>query len=101
MSVRTLGCFTVWAMIPIAAVIQGFAVQYLWLWFVVPFGAVPLTFWWALGLGSLARVLTRHGNGPTARPGESDRSFALRAISTAVFGPLLSLVLGWLYTWGM
>lgn len=42
----------------VGALSNGFALSYLWLWFVVPLGVKPLGIAHAIGLGAIVRFLT-------------------------------------------
>lgn len=37
-------------LIPLVFAARGYALVSLWLWFVVPLGVHPITFWWSFGL---------------------------------------------------
>ena len=46
-----LGKFVAWVMSYVAHMLaRGFAIVYLWKWFVIPLGVVPISFWWGMGL---------------------------------------------------
>lgn len=75
---------------------QTMMIQYLWNWFIQPFGVMPLTFWHALGLITMVAVARR----PRSTVDETDKTRM-----HMVTGVMACLIFGWglgaLAHWGM
>lgn len=84
------------ALLPSAAFVGGWTLQTLWLWFVVPLGAVPIGLWHAAGLHLFASWLATRPN-VALKPdyGVTD------AVGHVLLAPLFVLAVAWLFRLGM
>lgn len=96
MSKTGLGCLLLIVIGPIAIFLRGLVLSQIWAWFVVPLGVTPITLPWALGISTLAYLLTDHAN---QNEHESDElSAVVRRVMVRVFVTLAAaLAFGWLY----
>ena len=73
----------------------GYVAATLWGWFMVPLGVVAITYWHAVGLGSLLSVYLG-SRGTSSNSDESLGEVLLKGLLLSVIIPLVSLGLGWL-----
>lgn len=85
------------------AVLNGWVLSMLWVWFIVPFGVFPLSIAHAVGLSLVIRFLTFHANIKDMIEGQLDdddtkaKKLAGALGMTFIF-PLLVLFMGWVVT---
>jgi hypothetical protein len=93
LSLLTLGCFGMLAMIPFMVVSNGILTYYLWRWFVIPiFPTVPLfTLVQAIGLNFFINLFKNHGSF-TKKDGEK-KEFDF----TPLILPWLALLIAWIF----
>jgi hypothetical protein len=85
----TLGAI---ALVPLALVLNGWAVTKLWSWFIVPqFGLPTLTIPYAIGLCCVVALITHKPD-----RSKSDDTKALAAVVAVFAAPLMSVLLGWI-----
>jgi hypothetical protein len=78
------------AMIAAAYLVNGWALQALWGWFVVPFGLPELPLAWAVGLALLVGLQTNHHT--PAKGVEIDWP---QAFAQIFLRPILAVLIGW------
>ena len=83
------------AVIPLAIITKGIALQVLWGWFVVPLGIPDIGMAHALGIAGLVALAT-HQHGPEDNEGTSGER-ALRSFAFAFARPLVALLFGWIF----
>lgn len=89
-----LGAFGFIALMLIGAILNGFVLCKLWIWFIVPtFGLPTLTIPVALGISLMASYLT-------SRPdtNQDDKTDWGMLLAMSLIYPLLVLLFGWFYT---
>lgn len=74
-----------------AYILNGWALQLLWQWFIVPFGVVPLTLPWAIGISIVVGFLTNHIT--TKKNEEVDMG---KVWLTVFLRPFIAVIIGWL-----
>lgn len=73
-----------------AILLRAWVITMLWEWYIVPgFGAQPLRMSIAFGLSALVAMMTPSFHG------KDDRTMAVK-LSMPFFGPLMSLLIGWI-----
>ena len=78
---------------PISAIVRGFVLQKLWLWFiVVQFNQPPITIPVALGIATLVGLLTHQDNS------KETKQDTVYVVVRNIIIPLLALFFGWIYT---
>jgi len=81
---------------PPTFVLRGVAIKCLWAWFLVPLGAIPVTFYGGLGLSALVSVLTAHTVlSIFTYPGETVRPSWQNAVVSVLIPPA-ALAFGWI-----
>ena len=85
-------------LIAAAAVVRGHVLSVLWEWFVVPLGVGPIGLVQAIGIASLAAMLTYEGTADGPRE-KSVRELLLEAFAKAFLSPLVALGFCWLVRW--
>ena len=90
------GCLVLIALFPVGIFLRGVALQWLWLWFIVPFGLPVLTLPWSLGLSTAAHAFTGGGSSSSDSGDLSAGEKMVEAGVLMIGGPLLTLGLGWL-----
>ena len=92
---KGLTCLGATAAVLIALVasiaINGFVLERLWEWFVVPLGAPPITFVHALGIAILFGAF-----GLTKAPNVDKEKASWGKATTSILTPLMLLGLGWI-----
>lgn len=79
-----------------SALLQGWVLTYLWVWFMVPlFDVEPLALAPAIGLGLIASYLTHQVDGATEKA-KGTADVIGRTIGQVVGRPLLVLLFGWI-----
>lgn len=79
----------------IAAILNGWALATLWLWFVVPlFGLPALTVPYAVGLGLIVNFLTYQDTN-NKKEGQEVFDAVITAIAVLVSRPLFAVLFGW------
>jgi hypothetical protein len=91
-----IGLIIVLSFIPLA-VLNGWALSWLWLWFIVPLGAPQIGIAWSIGISALVGML-RGSNPEPPKPEdfEEAKSRLVKAYSRVITMPLASLLIGWL-----
>lgn len=83
----------------LATLLRAWVLTQLWAWFVVPLGGIPLTIAYAIGISLLVGLFTMHLQ--QATPKSEDKSISAsfgNAIGTAIGGPGVTLLIGWIVT---
>jgi hypothetical protein len=80
----------------LAVLITGVVLQDLWLWFVVPLGAVAIGQWHAMGLATIIRLCTFSISKDEIDNEVSDKVTFTRYVA-AIAVPLFMWGLGWIY----
>lgn len=81
------------AVMVIYPIISGWALTYLWRWFITPvFGVVELSMVQAIGLSLVIRYLTYHQTEAKDNRDEGDRYIAF---ATLFLRPIFALMFGW------
>ena len=90
---KGFGCFglVVFTVIlaAIGAILNGWVLSVVWLWFVVPFGAPTLTIPQAIGISLVAALLTHQEN-----KNDNDDDFTeaiIKAVIVAIASPLMTI----------
>lgn len=87
------GCLGLILAAIISAVVRGFVLQKLWLWFiVVQFNQQPLTIPVALGIATLVGLLTHQDNS------KETKQDTVYLVVVSITIPLFALFFGWIYT---
>jgi hypothetical protein len=89
------GCAVLVALVPVSIVLRGIVLQWLWLWFIVPFGLPVLTLPWALGLSTCVHAFAGTTSSSDADDGLSAGAKMVKSGLLMIGGPLLTLVGGW------
>jgi hypothetical protein len=96
MTKTALVIFLVLVSIPVSIVLNGLALSYLWLWFVVsPFGLPVLSVAQAVGLAALIRFTTYQDMDVMQNKRTSSERLS-RAIFLAIGAPLFALLFGYI-----
>lgn len=88
------GCVILLALVPVGIFLRGLMLQWLWLWFVVPFGVTALSLPWALGLATVAHAFTAEGSDSDSKSDDPGAAM-VKAGFMMVGNPLLGLAIGW------
>ena len=75
--------------VPLLALLNGWALSILWGWFIVPLGAPPIGVFHGAGLGILVSLFVR--------PKSTDSDEAVALVVAAFLNPLVSLAFGYLF----
>lgn len=90
--------FIALAIIPIATILDGYALSVLWRWFIVKqFALAPLTIPMALGIATMVRTIIQppeHESDPDDSPGTR---FA-KLVGLVILRPLFTLAFAWVVT---
>lgn len=85
------------ALIPVEAIISGFAFKVSWTWFVVAtFGVAPLTIPQALGLALMVSYATYHPPGKKS-PKDAEEFSALEVVAGGFLRSGFMLLIGYVY----
>lgn len=78
-------------LIPVMMALHGWALVYLWQWFVVPLGMHAITFWWGFGLALIVGLFRRtpHENS------SDDIDKSVGRVFAEMFGNAFVFALGW------
>ena len=96
-AVITVGFIALFAALFVGgSLMYGWAIQKLWLWFVVPVFSLPsLTFPQAIGLGFLVRFMTTELENSDDKPTGWENAVA-RVVTTVILRPLIAVGTGWI-----
>lgn len=97
---KMVGCLILLALFPVAAFARGYALSWLWAWFVVPLGIMPISLVWALGISLIMYVLTDHSTSSEYSGKEMSEIVGI-FFSNALIQPVLVLAMGWAYHYFM
>lgn len=90
------GCAVLIALVPVGIFLRGLMLQWLWLWFVVPFGVTALSLPWALGLATVVHAFAGAPHTPAEK--DPDQVAAMFKVGFLLIGnPLLGLLAGWVW----
>lgn len=81
-------------LIVIDALIRGFVLSYLWLWFVVPLGVSEIGIAHAIGLATVVGMLTT--NTSSSSDDSKDTSGIIGTVIGHLLGPFLVLLIGYI-----
>ena len=91
-------------MIPLSSILNGWVLTKLWAWFIVPtFDAPMLGIAPAIGLSVIVGYLTQHASKSSDEDDKyrSTGEKLAKAVFTAIFNPLVYLLIGWIVSWFM
>lgn len=74
--------------IPILSIIRGFALSYLWGWFIVPFGLPEIGVAWAIGISMIVAYLTYEN------PYQGTSEEVWGKLIGSIFSPFFVLLIG-------
>lgn len=98
--VTGIGCLFSLAVLPIAIVYTGFALSYLWLWFFVPLGIMPIGMCHALGISTLISLYAPQNY--NKKSDEQNTGIALvKTIFLRTIHSTFALVLGYIWHYFM
>lgn len=88
----------IFAMVTAAIVMRGWVLTVLWGWFIVPTFSLPeLSIPAALGFTLIVSMFTQHlTNKKSESTGKTKSTLAGEIMGTAIGGPLVVLLLGWI-----
>ena len=91
--ITLIGCLGVFAGIATSIFFNGIAIKYLWLWFIVPLGVLPITILHSLGISLMVSLLlsnvSRNSNGDDVT--QAVASSILFSMIITIFGYIIHL----------
>lgn len=78
-----------------SAVLRGWVLSWLWLWFIVPLGAPDIGVAWAVGISVLMSMLAQSPKVDSDKGEDAGEKFA-KAIALMLVSPLIALLVGWI-----